>query len=131
MTTLNYNNTILPLVQDLDENIVKNRATKHHTTIDFNNPVTGLLERVTFMHPAGDGNIVHICYSPDYHTIGMSFKEGLIIETLEDLYDFILIDEDNSPTEGQGLWLNHTTGEELSSVSDLWADNKGGSTMTI
>ena len=115
MTTLNYNNTILPLVQDLDENIVKNRATKHHTTIDFNNPVTGSLERVTFMHPAGNGNIVHICYSPDYHTIGMSFKEGLIMDTLEDLYEFILIDDMDTTT----------------SVSDLWADTKGGSTMTI
>lgn len=115
MTTLNYNNTISPLVQDLDENIVKNRVTKHHTTIDFNNPVTGSLERVRFEHPSGDGNIVQICYSPDYHTIGMSFKEGLIMETLADLYDFILIEDVDTTTE----------------VSDLWADTKGGSTMTI
>ena len=94
MATLNNNNTIIPLVQDLDENIVKNHATKNSTVIDFINPVTGSLERVTFEHPNGNGNISQVCYMPDYHTIGMSFKDGLIMETLEDLYDFILIDEE-------------------------------------
>ena len=94
MATLNTNNTIFPLLHELDENIVKNHATKNSTVIDFNNPVTGSLERVTFEHPNGNDNIVQICYHPDYHTIGMSFKDGLIMEDLNDLYEFILIDEE-------------------------------------
>ena len=41
--------------------------------------------------------------------------EELEMEDLNDLYDFILMDEDNLPSE----------------VSDLWADEKGGHNMTI
>ena len=93
MATLNYNNTILPLVQDLDENIVKSRETKNCTTIDFINPVTGSLERVVFEHPNGNENIAQVRYESEYHVIGMAFKEGLIMESLSDLYDFILIED--------------------------------------
>ena len=115
MTTLNYYNTILPLVQDLDENIVNNIETKHDTIIDLINPVTGVLERVIFEHPAGNGKIEQVLYVPTYHDFNIFFKEEYIMEDLNDLYDFILIEEDNSPIE----------------VSDLWADEKGGHNMTI
>ena len=53
-----------------------------------------------------------------YYVIDYSddrINEELIMEDLNDLYDFILMDEDNSPAE----------------VSDLWADEQGGHIMTI
>lgn len=132
MTNNTYFNTITPFIQDLDENIVSNRSVDtaecSTTTIDFINPVTGSADRAIF--EGSDPNTIEGIY----YVIGYSddrINEELIMEDLNDLYDFILMDEDNSPTEGQGLWRNHTTGEELSSVSDLWADTKGGSTMTI
>ena len=94
MTTLNYNNTILPLVLDLDENIVNSIETKHDTTIDLINPVTGALERVIFEHPSGNGKIEQVLYVPTYHDFSIFFKEEYIMEDLNDLYDFILIDEE-------------------------------------
>jgi hypothetical protein len=93
MTTSNYNNTILPLINDLDENIIKNRETRHHTTIDFVNPVTGSLERVVFEHPNGNGMIQQIVYIPTYHTSGIIFNHSYVMEDLNDLYDFILIED--------------------------------------
>jgi len=93
MTTQNYNNTILPLVQDLDENIINNIETKHDTIIDLINPVTGALERVIFEHPNGNGMIEQVLYVPDYHSNGMMWNEEYIMEDLNDLYEFILIDE--------------------------------------
>lgn len=94
MTTLNYNNTIHPLVLDLDENIVKSDEKRHRTIIDFNNPVTGALERVIFEHPAGNGMIEQVLYVPTYHDFSIFFKEEYIMEDLNDLYEFILIDEE-------------------------------------
>jgi len=94
MTTLNYNNTILPLVLDLDENIINNIETKHDTTIDFINPVTGSLERVIFEHPNGNGMIEQVLYVPTYDDFTIFFKEHYIMEDLNDLYEFILMDEE-------------------------------------
>ena len=53
-----------------------------------------------------------------YYVIGYSdnrINEELIMEDLNDLYDFILMDDVDTTAE----------------VTDLWADSKGGSTMTI
>jgi hypothetical protein len=94
MTTLNYLNTILPLVLDLDENIIKSDEKRHRTIIDFNNPVTGSLERVVFEHPNGNGMIEQVLYVPTYHDFSIFFKEEYIMEDLNDLYEFILIDEE-------------------------------------
>lgn len=94
MTTQNYNNTILPFVLDLDENIINNIETKHDTIIDLINPVTGALERVIFEHPNGNGMVEQVLYVPDYHDELVVFKEEYIMEDLNDLYEFILIDEE-------------------------------------
>ena len=99
MTTLNYYNTILPFIQDLDENIVSNKTvqtTKDSTcTIDFINPVTGSTDRVIFEGSACTNNIHGL-----YYVIGYSdnrINEELIMENLEDLYDFILIEDEIDP----------------------------------
>ena len=131
MTNNTYYNTILPLVQDLDENIISNVTVDNEngltTTITFNNPVTGSTDRAIFEgRPLDIQGIYYVIDYSDERT-----NEELIMEDLNDLYDFILIDEDHTPTEGQGLSHNHTTAEDLSSVTDMWADQPGGSTMTI
>ena len=96
MTTSNYFNTISPFIQDLDENIVKNVSvdTVEHTTttIDFINPVTSSTDRVIF--EGTDPNVVESIY----YVVGYSedkVNEELIMEDLNDLYDFILIEEEN------------------------------------
>lgn len=96
MTNNNYFNTIQPLISDLDENIISNvtvQTTKDSTcTIDFHNPVTGSTDRVIFEGSACT-NIIHsIFYVIDYsmHRI----NEELIMDDLNDLYDFILMDEE-------------------------------------
>ena len=96
MTTPNHLNIISPFIQDLDENIVKNVSvdTEEHTTttIDFINPVTSSIDRVIF--EGTDPNVVESIY----YVIGYSedkVNEELIMEDLNDLYDFILIDEEN------------------------------------
>ena len=116
MTNNNYFNTIIPFVQDLDENIVSHKSLdtdkSSTTTIDFINPVTGSTDRVIF--EGRDPNTVEGIY----YVVGYSndrINEELIMEDLIDLYDFILMDDVDTTTE----------------VTDLWADSKGGSTMTI
>ena len=95
MTTLNYNNTIQPLISDLDENIINEIEQRVETIVDFVNPVTGSTERVIFEHPNGNGKIEQVLYVPGYHKIGeMYTKEEYIMEDLQDLYEFILIDEE-------------------------------------
>ena len=116
MTNNTYFNTIIPFIQDLDENIVSQRSVDTNesstTTIDFINPVTGSADRAIF--EGSDPNTVEGIY----YVIGYSddrFNEELIMEDLNDLYDFILMDDVDTTAE----------------VTDLWADSKGGSTMTI
>ena len=93
MTTLNYNNTIQPLISDLDENIINEIEQRVETIVDFVNPVTGSTERVIFEHPNGNGKIEQVLYVPDYHDELVVFKEEYIMENLHDLYDFILIED--------------------------------------
>ena len=116
MTNNTYYNTILPLVQDLDENIISNVSVdtvdSSTTTITFRNPVTGSTDRAIF--EGRDPNTIEGIY----YVIGYSddrINEELIMEDLNDLYDFILMEEDSAPVE----------------VSDLWADETGGHIMTI
>ena len=94
MTNNNYFNTIIPFVQDLDENIVSQRSVDTNesstTTIDFINPVTSSTDRVIF--EGRDPNTVEGIY----YVIGYSddrTNEELIMEDLNDLYDFILMEE--------------------------------------
>ena len=138
MTNITTNPIVQAFVSDLDENIV---FTELHEGVDgygveygeivfdFINPVTGSVDQVQFEMDGQYDTVRRIFYIIDSNKA--KIHEELEMENLSDLYDFILMDDDHTPTEGQGLWLNHTTGKELSSVSDMWADQPGGSTMTI
>ena len=95
MANNTYFNTIVPFVQDLDENIVSQKSVdtveSSTTTIDFINPVTSSTDRVIF--EGRDPNTVEGIY----YVIGYSndkINEELIMEDLSDLYDFILMDEE-------------------------------------
>ena len=95
MSNNTYFNTIQPLVAALDENIISNRTvqtTKDSTcTIDFINPVTGSTDRVIFEGSACTNDLYGI-----YYVIGYSddrINEELIMEDLNDLYDWILIED--------------------------------------
>ena len=114
--------TVQAFLSDLDENIVFKEANEgkdvfgieyNELVLDFVNPVTGSVDQVQF----------ELCYK--YETLRRIFyivdsnkdkiHEELEMEDLNDLYDFILMEEDSAPAE----------------VSDLWADTKGGHNMTI
>lgn len=96
MTNNNYYNTILPFIQDLDENIVNEDEQRMETTIDFINPVSNVLERVVFTHvKAYSDQIEQVLYIPAYHKIGeMYTNDEFEMVDLQELYDFILIDEE-------------------------------------
>ena len=94
MANNNYFNTIQPLVEDLDENIISNVSVdtvdSSTTTITFRNPVTGSTDRAIF--EGRDPNTIEGIY----YVIGYSndkVNEELIMEDLSDLYDFILMEE--------------------------------------
>ncbi len=112
---------IQAFISDLDENIVFKEAHEGYNqdgilynelVLDFINPVTGSVDQVQF-EVACDQFAMRIFYIVDSNKDNI--HEELEMEDLNDLYDFILIEEDNSPAE----------------VSDLWADVKGGHNMTI
>ena len=95
MTNNTYYNTIQPLVSDLDENIISNVSVDtvdgSTTTITFHNPVTGSTDRVIF-EGQNPNDIQSI-----YYVIGYSIErinEELIMEDLQDLYDFVLMDDE-------------------------------------
>ena len=113
--------TIQAFISDLDENIVFKEAHEgfdqdgieyNELVLDFINPVTGSVDQVQF-EVACDQFAMRIFYIIDSNKD--KIHEELQMEDLNDLYDFILIEEDNAPAE----------------VSDLWADTKGGQNMTI
>ena len=122
MTNITTNPIVQAFVSDLDENIV---FTELHEgvdgygveygeiVLDFINPVTGSVDQVQFEMNGGYDTVRRIFYIID--SSKAKIHEELEMEDLNDLYDFILMDEDNSTTE----------------VSDLWADEKGGHNMTI
>ena len=95
MTNNTYYNTIVPLRHDLDECIISDTSVDNSngstTTITFRNPVTGSTDRAIF-EGQDPNNIQSI-----YYVIGYSMdriNEELIMDDLEDLYEFILIDEE-------------------------------------
>ena len=113
--------TIQAFISDLDENIVFKEAHEgydhdgilyNELVLDFINPVTGSVDQVTF-EAACDQFDMRIFYIIDSNKD--KIHEELQMEDLNDLYDFILMEEDSAPAE----------------VSDLWADEKGGHNMTI
>ena len=95
MTNNNYYNTIQPLVSDLDENIISNVSIDtvdgSTTTITFHNPVTGSTDRAIF-EGENPNDIQSIFYVVGYSMDRIN--EELIMEDLEDLYDFILMDDE-------------------------------------
>ena len=95
MTNNTYNNTIQPLVSDLDENIISNVSVDtidgSTTTITFHNPVTGSTDRAIF--EGQDPNNIHSIYYVIAYSIDR-INEELIMEDLQDLYDFILMDDE-------------------------------------
>ena len=120
MTNLYPNPTVQAFISDLDENIVfkdvwagvsLDGVPYRDIHIDFINPVTGSVDQAQF-EMSDNYELLRIFYIVDSNKD--KIHEELEIEDLNDLYDFILIDEDNSPTEGQGDWVNHTTGQNLS-----------------
>ena len=92
MTNLNYHNTIQPLVDDLDENVLELLQSKNQTQVYFINPISGKSDKVIAEHPDGDGNIEELLY-----VVGVAvgkIEEQLIMDDLADLYNFILIDDE-------------------------------------
>ena len=122
MTNITTNPIVQAFVSDLDENIV---FTELHEgvdgygveygeiVLDFINPVTGSVDQVQFEMDGQYDTVRRIFYIID--SSKANIHEELEMEDLNDLYDFILMDEDNSTAE----------------VSDLWADETGGHNMTI
>ena len=121
MTNLFPNSTVQAFISDLDENIVFKDVWAGNSPdgvpyrdihIDFINPVTGSVDQAQF-EMSDDYELLRIFYIVDSNKAKV--HEELEMEDLNDLYDFILIEEDNTTAE----------------VSDLWADEKGGHNMTI
>jgi hypothetical protein len=117
MTNQYSNPLVQALVDDLDENIVSIVANSGNMVIDLINPVTGTLDQVNLSMCDSHEFIFDISYTIDLEGRDRSnpepFSVGVI--DLEDLYDWILIEDVDTTAE----------------VTDLWADTKGGSTMTI
>ena len=91
MTNLNYQNTIQVLIDDLDENVLHLLQSSQSTQLYFTNPVSGKTDKV-IADIDGDGNIEELLYVVDV-AVG-KIEEQLIMEDLQDLYDFILIDDE-------------------------------------
>jgi len=96
MTNTIYNFQILDFITDLDENITNTVVFDdgddgEMTTFDFINPVTGSLDTVSFFE---DFDSHPIIYVPNFSEGRGYGKDQLEIADLDELYDFILIDEE-------------------------------------
>ena len=96
MTNQIYNYQTTSFTTDLDENIINTVVFDdgddgEMTTFDFINPVTGSLDTVSFFE---DYDTHPIIYMPNYSVGQKSFKDQVEIADLEELYEFILIDEE-------------------------------------
>ena len=96
MTNTIYNFQILSFITDLHENITNTVVFDdgddgEMTTFDFLNPVTGSLDTVSFFENYDTHPII---YLPNYTVGQKSFKDQVEIADLEELYEFILIDEE-------------------------------------
>ena len=122
MTNLYPNPIVQAFISDLDENIVFKELHEGvdgfgveygEIFFDFINPVTGSVDQVQFEMCGQYETLRRIFYIIDSNKD--KIHEELQMEDLNDLYDFILMEEDNTAVE----------------VSDLWADETGGHIMTI
>ena len=99
MAKLNTNNFIKPLKEDLDENIVQHARISENAIIDIINPVTGTLDQIKITHkPYVSDDIVKVEYTIDTEgtDVAMGIRSETLtvtIDTLEDLYEWILIEE--------------------------------------
>ncbi len=96
MTNTIYNFQILDFITDLDENITNTVVFDdgddgEMTTFDFINPVTGSLDTVSFFE---DFDSHPIIYVPNFSEGRGYGKDQLEIADLDELYEFILIDEE-------------------------------------
>ena len=101
MATITFTNQIVQnFVDDLDENIVfkdvwagvsLNGVPYRDIHIDFINPVTGSVDQAQF-EMSDDYELLRIFYIVDSNKD--KIHEELEMEDLNDLYDFILIDEE-------------------------------------
>ena len=96
MTNPIYTSQISAFTTDLDENI-SNKVVwddgddGESTTFYFHNPVTGSLDTVSFFE---DFDSHPIIYVPNFSVARGYGKDQLEIADLEELYEFILIDEE-------------------------------------
>mgnify|MGYP005661290893 CR=1 FL=1 len=95
MTNENYNYQTTSFTTDLDENISETVVWDdgddgEMTTFYFHNPVTGSIDTVSFFE---DYDTHPIIYLPNYTVGQKSFKDQVEIADLEELYEFILIEE--------------------------------------
>ena len=99
MAKLNVDNFIKPLKEDLDENVIQHARISENAFIDFINPVTGTLDQIKITHkPYVSDDIVKVEYTIDTQgtDVAMGIREETLtvtIDTLEDLYEWILIEE--------------------------------------
>ena len=96
MTNTIYNFQILDFITDLDENITNTVVWDdgddgEMTTFDFINPVTGSLDTVSFFEDFDSHPIIYVSNFSEGRGYG---KDQLEIADLDELYDFILIDEE-------------------------------------
>lgn len=89
---LTFQNFIEPLKSDLGENIVEHARISKHAIVRFTNPVTGSLETINVTHEGyTTDSIVKVVYVP--HEQSYFGGEEIEVESLSDLYDFILIED--------------------------------------
>ena len=95
MTNENYNKQTTAFFTDLDENIIKfdlwdDENDGDMTTFSFRNPVSGSVDTVSFFE---DYDTHPIVYVPNYSVGRMGLEDQIEIADLNELYDFILIEE--------------------------------------
>ena len=100
MTTYQTNNIYTSqttaFVTDLDENIHNTHVETDEvdgemTTFYFDNPVTGSTDMVSFFEKFDTHPIIYV---PNFSVGRTSFKDQVEIADLEELYEFILIEEE-------------------------------------
>ena len=95
MTNNKYTFQTIAFATDLDENISDTYVNDdgddgEMTTFYFHNPVTGSVDTVSFFQ---DFDTHPIIYVPNFSVGRTTFKDQLEITDLDELYEFILIEE--------------------------------------
>ena len=95
MTNDKYTFQTIAFATDLDENISETVVWDdgddgESSTFYFHNPVTGSVDTVSFFE---DYDTHPIIYLPNYSVGRKSFKDQVEIADLDELYEFILIEE--------------------------------------